>query len=79
MKDKLYDLLAKVLDLPREKINDQVSPENTPTWDSFNAVMIVAELEKSSGAKFGLADVMAVKNVADIKKVLEKYNVTYEC
>ncbi|MBU1036478.1 acyl carrier protein [Patescibacteria group bacterium] len=79
MQEKLYDILAKILEISREEINDNISPENTPTWDSFNAVMMVAELEKSSGTKFDMADVMAVKNVGDIKKVLDKYKVKYEC
>lgn len=79
MKGKLYDLLSKVLEISREEINDEVSPANTPTWDSFNVVMMIAELEKASGVSFDMKDLMSVKNVGDIKKVLDKYNVKYEC
>lgn len=79
MKEKLYDVLGRVLDIKREEISDDTSPLNTPTWDSFNAIMMIAELEKSSSAKFDLSDLMSVKNVGDIKKILEKYNVSYEC
>ena len=79
MKEKLYDLLSKILEIPRAEINDQISPNNTPTWDSFNAVMMMVELEKASGARFDMSDLMAVKNVGDIKKVLDKYKIKYEC
>lgn len=75
---KLYDLVAGVLAVKPETIADNTAPGNTPSWDSFNALMLVAELEKASGAQFAMLDVMAVKNVGDIKKILEKYGVEYE-
>lgn len=78
MKEKLYDLLARVLDLKREDVNDYTSPANTSTWDSFNVIMMISELEKASGTRFDMSDLMSVKNVGDIKKVLDKYNVKYE-
>lgn len=78
MKEKLYDLLARVLDLKREDVSDNMSPSNTPTWDSFNVIMMISELEKASGARFDMSDLMSVKNVGDIKKVLDQYNVKYE-
>ena len=79
MKEKLYGILAKILEIPSNKINDEISPTNTPTWDSFNAIMMMVELEKASGVRFDMDDLMAVKNVGDIKKVLDKYNVKYVC
>ncbi len=79
MKERLYDILAKILEIPSNKINDEISPTNTPTWDSFNAIMMMVELEKASGVRFDMDDLMAVKNVGDIKKVLDKYNVKYVC
>jgi acyl carrier protein len=79
MKDTLYNVLASVLGVSPETISDATSPENTPSWDSFNSIMMIVELEKASGVKFAMEDVMKVKNVADIKQVLTKYGVVYEC
>ena len=79
MKEKLYDLLSKILEIHKDEINDEISPINTPTWDSFNAIMMIAELEKASGVRFDMADLMAVKNAGDIKKILDKYKIKYEC
>jgi len=79
MKEKLYDLLSRILEIHKDEINDEISPINTPTWDSFNAIMMIAELEKASGVRFDMADLMAVKNVGDIKKILDKYKIKYEC
>ena len=79
MKEKLYTILNRILDVPVDEINDQTSPENTATWDSFNSILMVSELEKAAGQSFTMAEVMAVKNVGDIKKLLYKYHVSYEC
>lgn len=79
MKEKLYDLLERVLEISRDKISDETSPINTPTWDSFNAIMMIVELEKASDVKFDMNDLVAVKNVRDIKNVLDKYNIKYVC
>ena len=74
----LRALLAEILDIPPESINEKTSPENTPSWDSFNGLLIASELEKAAGVKFSIEDVLSVKNVGDIKKVLDRYNVVYE-
>ena len=74
----LRALLAEILDIPPESINEKTSPENTPSWDSFNGLLIASELEKAAGVKFSIEDVLSVKNVGDIKKVLDRYNVVYD-
>ncbi len=79
MTKKLYTLLAEILQIAPVAITDETSPENTPSWDSFNGLMIAAELEKASGIQFTMADVLSVKKVGDIKKILDKYRVEYEC
>lgn len=78
MNERLYDLIARVLEVERGLINRDTSPLNTPTWDSFNVIMMISELEKASNTRFNTSDLMSVKNVGDIEKVLEKYKVTYE-
>ncbi|MEK7524457.1 MAG: acyl carrier protein [Patescibacteria group bacterium] len=79
MTKKLYILLSEILVIAPASITDETAPENTPSWDSFNGLMIAAELEKASGIQFTMEDVLSVKKVADIKKILEKYHVKYEC
>lgn len=72
---KLYELLSRVLEYPVSKINDQTSPKEVPSWDSYNILMIVSELEQVFGVVFTIQDVGQSFNVGDIKKVLRKYNI----
>lgn len=73
--DRLKELLARVLGISKESINDETSPDNVDSWDSFNGLMIVSELEREFNLKFTMEEVTSVKNFKDIKKNLAKYGV----
>ena len=71
----LRELVAGVLDIKPQNLDDKSSPENIESWDSFNGLMLVSELEKNFKVKFSMDEVMAVKNYADIKKALKSHGV----
>ena len=72
---KLNLILSKILEVPAEEINDLSSPENVPSWDSFNGLMLVSELETAFNVKFSMQEVIAVKCVKDIKEALKRQGV----
>ncbi len=73
--EKLKIILSKVLEIDPATITDETSPQNTPSWDSFNGLLLVTELEKGFGVKFTIDEVVAVKNVSDIKRALIKHKI----
>jgi len=72
----LKELVAKVLDVDKNILNDESSPENISSWDSFNGLMMVSELEDNFHVKFTLNEVMAVKKFKDIKDALKRHDIT---
>lgn len=66
-------VVAKVLNLDEGAIRDDMSPENTEGWDSFNGLMILSEIEKGTNLSFDIDDILKVKTVGDIKQVVSKY------
>lgn len=72
---KLHKLLADILKIESEAINDQTSPDNTATWDSFNGLMIAAELEKVFNVSFDMEEIVSTKDVGDVKKNLRNHNI----
>jgi acyl carrier protein len=72
---KLLALLSRVLDIDRALISDNTSPENTDSWDSYNALLLVSELEIEFNVHFSMEEVYAVKCVKDIKEALIRHNV----
>jgi acyl carrier protein len=73
--DILYDIVARALEVSVSRINDESSPENIETWDSFHGLILADELETRFSVKFVLEDLTSVKKVADIKKNLAKYGI----
>ena len=75
MARKLYEIIAKVLDVPISEINDESNPETIENWDSFNALVLVDELEDEYKIKFGLNEIVESNSVKDIKKYLKIHGV----
>ena len=54
---KLLEILSSVLEIEKNEINDATSPENTETWDSFNALVLASELEDGFNVSFTIEEV----------------------
>lgn len=72
---KLTAILARVLEIPEESITDETGPEKVASWDSFNGLLLVSELEEAFGVEFTMEEVTSVKTVRDIKATLLKHGV----
>ena len=78
MTEKLYNLIAKVLNVPASEINDESTPESIESWTSFNGYVLLYELETSFNVKFSIDEAMDVKNVADVKRHLNNHGVVFD-
>ena len=76
MIDDVNVIVAKVFSISESIVNDQSSPENIESWDSFNGLVLVDELESHFKVKFTISEITDVKNVADIKRHLKNHNVS---
>ena len=56
-------------------IDENTSPDNTASWDSYNGLMMVSELESNFNVHFTMDEVIAVRNLGDIKKFLSLHGV----
>ena len=75
MSEKLYSIIAKVMDIPLSSINDESSPETIESWDSFNSYVLLDELESEFNTEFTIDEVVETKNVSDIKKYLKIHGI----
>lgn len=75
---RLKNVLSAVLGIDEGIITDDTSPDNTDTWDSFSALVLVSELEKTFNVSFSMEEVTAVKCVGDIKKSLQMRGIRLE-
>lgn len=72
---RLRSILANILDINEDTINDETSPDNVEMWDSFAGLMLVSELESQFNIKFTMDEVVSVKCVGDIKEALSRHGV----
>jgi len=75
MTEKLYKIISKVMTVPISEISDQSGPENIDSWDSFNGLVLVDELESEFNIKFTINEVVDVTTVEDIKRHLKNHGI----
>lgn len=75
---RLNDILCRVLQIGEAEIRDELTPADVPSWDSFNALLLVSELESAFKIKFTFAEVTGVQCVGDIRKILQSKGIPLE-
>jgi len=78
MTNQVNSIVAKVFSIPESSINDQSGPENIESWDSFNGLVLLDELESHFNVKFSISEISNVKNVSDIKECLKNHDVNID-
>lgn len=73
--ETLKQLVGRVLGVNPDDLNNESSPENISSWNSFNGLMLISELEKNFKVNFTMDEVISVKNFGDIKKTLKNHKV----
>ena len=75
MTKKLYELVARVMNVPADSINDESGPESIESWTSFKGYVLLYELETEFKVKFTIDEAMDVKKIADIKRHLGNHGI----
>lgn len=76
MTEKIYEIVARVFDIPISQITDESGQEDIESWDSFNVYVLLDEIESAFNVKFNLDETLEIKKVKDFKKLLQKHGVT---
>ena len=72
---KMKNIFANILDIDVSNIEETTSSENTPSWDSFNTMLIASELEEEFSVKFTMDDIFNFRDFIGIKKLLIEYGI----
>jgi|TARA_B110000438_G_scaffold268974_1_gene284976 acyl carrier protein len=76
--NKLYDILSRVFSISIEQISDDSGPEDIEKWDSFNALVLIDELESEFSIQFTISEITDVSTVSDIKRHLRNHGITLD-
>ena len=70
------ELLSNILLVDESKIKDNLKRNDIENWDSMTHLILISELEANYNITFNDDDIASINTVGDIKKALEKYNVS---
>lgn len=68
--EKLLDILAMVLQLEKNEINDDIRRKDFEPWDSMAHLMIISEVENAFEIFFEDEEVVDIWTVGDLKRIL---------
>jgi len=68
---RVAKIFAEVLGISAEQITDETSPDNTPQWDSMAAMNLVVVIEDEFDVRFSTAEIVSMRNVGIVRKVLQ--------
>ena len=68
--DRLAAVFALVLKVPAERLSDQTSPENTPSWDSLAAMELVSQIEETFGVQLSTREIMKMRSLGLAREML---------
>ena len=69
----LEGVFSKVFNDPNLKLNDDMTAKDVDKWDSLTHMILIDAIEKQFGIKFKLRDLIKMKNVGDMKRIIVSY------
>ena len=70
MAGEVEKLFSTVLRIPLEGMNDEVSPDNTPRWDSVSAIDLALAIEDTFNVRLTTREIASMRTLGLVKKVL---------
>lgn len=72
MKDKIKLIIAQVLNIPVESIQDDASTKTIENWDSLNHMNIIFAIEDEFSINFADEDIMELTSIPKLLSALNK-------
>ena len=72
MEEQIRQVMADILDLDPESIDQSTRQDNTTSWDSLNQINLLIALEQEFQVTFEPAEIEYIISFTDIVDLLEK-------
>jgi len=72
--NKIIDSVWSIKNI--NEIEDSFGPDEIKDWDSLSHIELVVALEEEFEISLAVQDISRMYTIGDIKKILEKYDVT---
>jgi acyl carrier protein len=72
MEDQIKQIMADILDVDPDSIDESTTRDNTPLWDSLNHINLIVSIEQELGLCFDPEEIELMVSFADILGTLER-------
>jgi acyl carrier protein len=69
--NELEAIVAETLNIEKNEVSEKLTREKRAEWDSFNHLLLIAEIEKRMKITFTLQEVSSIQNYGDLKRIIE--------
>jgi len=66
----LNKIMSKHLEIPVEKLSDDISYELESRWDSVTHLKMISDIEDSLKIRFDIDEIVSLENVGKIREVV---------
>lgn len=74
---KLRNLLVDVLLIDEDQYRDDYGPDEIDSWDSVGMVEIAVAIEKQFGYPLSPEEMVSLRSIGDIKRVLQPQGIEF--
>ena len=71
MEEQVKQVMADILDLNPEGIDESTTRDNTATWDSLSQINLLVALEQEFNVSFSPGEMESMFSFSDILEILE--------
>lgn len=75
--EKLINAFSEALSVSQDAINDELTYQSIPEWDSITHMILISQLEDTFEIAIDTDDVIDMSSVGKAKEILTKYNVAF--
>ncbi|WP_198666918.1 acyl carrier protein [Taibaiella helva] len=75
---KLNQVLMQGLAIPETMIDESLSYQSIPEWDSMAHMYLMSEIEQTFGISLDTTDMLEMTSVENIRKKLAQHQVVFE-
>ncbi|HKK20484.1 MAG TPA: acyl carrier protein [candidate division Zixibacteria bacterium] len=75
--DKLRQIFAEALEIPKGRISDSLEYNTVPEWDSVAHMALVAAIDNGFDIMMETDDVIDMSSFGKAKEILKKYGVEF--
>jgi len=71
MKDKIFSIISKVMQIDSTELSDDSSPDTVAAWDSLKHMNLILALEEAFNVNFTDTEIIEMLSVDKIVKTIE--------